>query len=145
MNGKFQERTIPIARFDGKQILPWRRDIETLGDCLDHGRALHVSCSCNPRIVEVLPERLLALPNPPKEETRLTQLRPWLVCKKCGRRDFIKVRATDHWRGGLIPRKPQPARKTCQGVFADEPARPFTPVPDPHPRCGGRGKRRNKA
>lgn len=142
------EIRLPIARFDGRQILPWRREIDTLGDCLDHGRALHVRCGCNPRIVEVLPYKLLALTNPPKEETRLSQLRPWLRCKRCGSRDRLTVEATDHWRGGLIPRKMPPMtypKAPAGGMHGEHEPRPFTPVPDPHPRCGGRGKRKNKA
>lgn len=141
------EQRLPIARFDGRQILPWRREIETLGDCLDHGRALHVRCGCNPRIVEVIPDRLLALRNPPSEEARLSEFRPWLSCRRCGRRDRVTVEATDHWRGGLIPRKTPPTIYP-KAPAADMPgvrgARPFMPVTDPHPRCGGRGKRRNR-
>lgn len=135
-----ENRTIPIARFDGKQILPLRAEIETLGDCLDHGRALYVSCSCDPRIAEVLPLRLLALRNPPPESTSLSDLQPWLVCRLCGRRDRLTVRAGTEWRGGLMPRKPQPVRHIVRSAPTEGlggPRPPHTPAPG-----GPKGRKR---
>ncbi|MBO6679153.1 hypothetical protein [Parvibaculum sp.] len=132
--------TIPIARFDGRQVLPLRAEIDTLADCLDHGRALYVRCGCNPRIVEVFPERLLALPNPPGESTRLSELRPWLTCKKCWRRERLTVRAGEEWRGGLIPRKPQPVKQFIRHAPTPTlggPREPFTPAPG-----GPKGRKR---
>jgi len=132
--------TIPIARFDGRQVLPFRAEIDTLADCLDHGRALYVRCGCNPRVVEVLPSRLLALPSPPPESTRLSQLRPWLTCKKCGRRDRLIVRAGEEWRGGLVPRKPPPVTQFLRHSPMPprgEPREACTPAPD-----GPKGRKR---
>lgn len=143
----FASHAIPIARFDGRAILPFRAEIDTLGDCLDHGLALHVQCGCSPRIVEVWPSKLLTLPHPPAEAARLSQLRPWLRCEKCGSRDRITVRPTDEWRGGLIPRKRQAVKKLHRSDFVPTGGLTFEhePVIDPHPRCGGRNKRKSKA
>jgi hypothetical protein len=71
-----------------------------------------------------------------------------LRCERCGSRDRLTVEPTDHWRGGLIPRKSPPTTdpKVPEGEMPSaREARPFTPVPDPHPRCGGRGRRKSRA
>ncbi|MDP1628880.1 hypothetical protein [Parvibaculum sp.] len=141
MSDDAQPRKLPIAIFDGKAVLPRAGAIATIGDCLDHGRVLHVRCACNPRIVELRPERLLALKDGPSEETRLADLRPWLRCKKCGRCDCVTARAMTFWRGDTIPRIAPPPKQ--YGPVSDRvPAGgidySFEPVPDPHPRPKGR-------
>lgn len=98
-------RTYPIFRFDGRRITPRKAPLKTLGDLLDYGYSVEITCGCKRSVTHMAAARFLGLKNPPPEATLVRDLPDWLVCKDCGQKSDISVVPTDGSYAGIRPRK----------------------------------------
>lgn len=97
-------RRIKIAAFNGSEVSPREPKVRTLGDCMDAGQAVRISCDCSRRIVEIFPQKFLRLKLPQGEATPVRELTKWLRCETCGIKGLATTAPTGRWSGGLVPR-----------------------------------------
>ena len=96
--------TMPIATLEDGKVIRWRPAIVTLGDALDYGFGILVTCTCSRRIV-VKPASDFKVGRAPVDDgTRIEFLKDRLVCSKCKRRDGVLTRPTEKPTPGKEPR-----------------------------------------
>lgn len=96
--------TIRIATLEDGKVCQWRPAIVTLGDALDYGFGILVTCTCSRRIVVKPASDFKAGRVSVDDSTRIEFLKDRPVCPECGGGSGVMTRPTETPSPGVEPR-----------------------------------------
>lgn len=124
-------RKLPIFTFTGRAILPRQVRVRTLGDALDYGYSVLLTCGCKRTVHQLPAASFLALKSPVPESVLIRDLADFTVCRRCGEKADVQTVPTNGSYSGIRPRKAYLQGGYLQDTKPYEPAMPLAvPKPD---------------